>query len=413
MKRAVITGLGAVTPIGNNVNEFWKNLINGKSGAAEITRFDTTLHKTKFACEVKGFDPLQYADRQEIRKMDLYTQYAIAAADECIKDSGLDLSSCNRNKAGVILATGIGGIPTFEEEILNFGANYKNPRFSPFFITKMIPNIATGQISIRYGLHGISYSITSACSSSNNAIGNALDLIRLGRADIILAGGSEATITQSSIGGFNAMKALSTRNDSPETASRPFDKKRDGFVAGEGAGVIMIEELEHALKRGARIYCELAGYGAASDAYHVAASHPEGLGAVMAMEEALADAGLAAKDVSYVNAHATSTPVGDLSECKAIEKVFSGLLDQISISATKSMTGHLLGAAGAVEAVACIKAIASNRIPPTINLNEIDPEINPQFNFTPLKAVKKDVRVVLNNTFGFGGHTSTTVFVNI
>ena len=283
MKRAVITGLGAVTPLGNNVEDFWTNLIKGKSGAAAITKFDTTHHKTKFACEVKDFDPLQYINKQEARKMDLFTQYALAATDECMSDSGIDLETCDRNKIGVIVATGIGGMQTFEEEILAFGENGKIPRFNPFFITKMIPNMATGQISIRYGLHGMSYSIISACASSNNAIANALDLIRMGRANIIIAGGAEAPITQGSIGGFNAMKALSTRNDSPETASRPFDQMRDGFVAGEGAGIVMVEELEHALKRGAKIYCELVGYGAASDAYHVAATHPEGLGAILAM----------------------------------------------------------------------------------------------------------------------------------
>ena len=410
MKRAVITGMGAITPIGNNVNDFWENLVKGKSGAAAITKFDTTNHKTKFACEVKGFNSLQYFDKQEARKMDLYTQYAIAAADECIQDSGIKLDAIDRNRVGVIIATGIGGMLTFEEEILNFGEDKKNPRFSPFFITKMISNIATGQISIRYGLHGISYAITSACASSNNAIANALDIIRLGRANVIIAGGSEATITQGAIGGFNSMKALSTLNDSPETASRPFDKTRDGFVAGEGSGVLMIEELEHALNRGAKIYCELAGYGAASDAYHVAATHPEGLGAILAMESALADAGLTANDISYINAHATSTPVGDISECKAIEKVFGNTMNTIQISATKSMTGHLLGAAGAIESIACIKSIEHNIIPPTINLNEVDPDINSQLDFTANKALEKEVVVAINNTFGFGGHTSTTVF---
>lgn len=410
MKRAVITGLGAITPLGNNVNDFWENLVNGKSGAGAITRFDATNHKTKFACEVKGFDPLQVAEKPEARKMDLYTLFALAAADECIRDSKLDLSVANRNRIGVIVATGIGGIQTFEDEILNLAANNLNPRFSPFFITKMISNIATGHISIRYGLHGISYTISSACASSNNALANALDLIRLGRADVIITGGSEASITQSSIGGFNAMKALSTLNDSPEAASRPFDKSRDGFVAGEGAGILMVEELEHALKRGAKIYCELAGYGAASDAYHVAATHPEGLGAVLAMEGALQDAGLSIQDVSYINAHATSTPVGDISECKAIEKVFGNLMDQVHISATKSMTGHLLGAAGAIESIACIKAITDGIIPPTINLGEVDPEINQQLHFTANKAIRKEVKAALNNTFGFGGHTSSTVF---
>jgi len=410
MKRAVITGLGAVTPLGNNVEDFWTNLIKGKSGAAAITRFDTTYHKTKFACEVKDFDPLQYINKQEARKMDLFTQYALAATDECMSDSGIDLETCDRNKIGVIVATGIGGMQTFEEEILAFGENGKIPRFNPFFITKMIPNMATGQISIRYGLHGMSYSIISACASSNNAIANALDLIRMGRANIIIAGGAEAPITQGSIGGFNAMKALSTRNDSPETASRPFDQMRDGFVAGEGAGIVMVEELEHALKRGAKIYCELVGYGAASDAYHVAATHPEGLGAILAMEGALADSGLTVNDVTYINAHATSTPVGDISECKAILKVFGQSLNKIQISATKSMTGHLLGAAGAIEAIACIKSIGQSIIPPTINLNQLDAEISSQLDFTSPKAVEREISVVLNNTFGFGGHTVTTVF---
>lgn len=410
MKRAVITGLGAVTPVGNHVNEFWESLIHGKSGADFITRFDTTNHKTKFACEVKGFDPALYIEKQEARKMDLFTQYAIVAAEECIADSGLKLEHSDRNRIGVIMATGIGGIQTFEEEMLSFGEGGKIPRFSPFFITKMISNIAAGQISIRYGLHGVSYAITSACAASNNAIANALDIIRLGRADIMLAGGTESSITQAAIGGFNSMKALSTRNDLPETASRPFDVNRDGFVAGEGAGILMIEELEHALARGARIYCELAGYGAASDAYHVAATHPEGLGAVLAMEAALADAGISAGNVSYINAHATSTPVGDISECKAIVKVFEGFLDRIQISATKSMTGHLLGAAGAIESIACIKAIENALIPPTINLQEVDPLIDSRLNFTPGKACEREVVVALNNTFGFGGHTSTTVF---
>lgn len=410
MKRAVITGIGAITPIGNSVNDFWKNLVNGTSGADIITKFDTTNFKTRFACEVKNFDPTGHMERQEARKMDLYTQYAIAAADECIKDSGLDVNTVDRSKIGVIVATGIGGLQTLEDEIANHINGGSIPRFSPFFITKMIANIATGQISIRYGFQGISYTISSACASSNNAIANALDLIRLGRANILLAGGSEASITPAAIGGFNSMKALSTLNESPETASRPFDKTRDGFVAGEGAGILMIEELEHALKRGARIYCELAGYGAASDAYHVAATHPEGLGAVLAMKEALADAGLSSDDVDYINAHATSTPVGDISECIAIERVFTNSLSKINISATKSMTGHLLGAAGAIEAIACIKAIENAIIPPTINLEERDPNLNKLLNFTPLKAINKQVNVALNNTFGFGGHTSTTVF---
>ncbi|MFB6342020.1 beta-ketoacyl-ACP synthase II [Saccharicrinis sp. FJH62] len=410
MKRAVITGMGAITPIGNSVNDFWKNLLEGRSGAAPITKFDAANHKTKFACEVKNFDPLAYVTKPEARKMDLYTLYALAATEECINDSHLHIESCDLNKIGVILATGIGGMQTFEKEIMKFSENINSPRFNPFFITKMISNIAAGQISMKYGLHGVSYSVTSACASSNHAIANALDLIRLGRADIILAGGSEATITQAAIGGFNSMKALSTLNDYPAKASRPFDKTRDGFVAGEGAGVLMIEELEHARKRGAKIYCELVGYGVASDAYHVAATHPEGLGAKIAMTDALNDAKIAASDVSYINAHATSTPVGDISECIAIEHVFKDSLDQIQISSTKSMTGHLLGAAGAIEAIACIKAVEQNIVPPTINLNETDPEISPKLNLTPNNAMEKEVVVAINNTFGFGGHTSTSVF---
>jgi 3-oxoacyl-[acyl-carrier-protein] synthase II len=410
MKRAVITGIGAVTPIGNNVRDFWTNLINGISGASAITRFDTTHFKTKFACEVKGFDPLQYLEKQEVRKLDLFTLYALAATDECMKDSGLDRDKIDLNRAGVIMATGIGGMVTFEDEILTFGQSGKIPRFSPFFITKLIPNITAGQISIRYGFRGITYSIASACASSNNAIASALDLIRLGRADIVIAGGAEAPVSQACIGGFNSIKALSTLNSSPETASRPFDKTRDGFVLGEGSGVLMVEELEHALKRNAKIYCELAGYGAASDAYHVVATHPEGLGAILAMEGALVDAGMNMEDVSYINAHATSTPLGDVSEYKAIEKVFCQSLDKIQISATKSMTGHLLGAAGAIEAIVCLKSIEDNIIPPTINLKEPDAEINPKLKLTPLVACERKVMVALNNTFGFGGHTVTTIF---
>jgi len=410
MKRAVITGIGAVTPIGNNVADFWGNLKNGKSGAAAITKFDTTLHKTKFACEVKNFDPLQILDKQDARKLDLFTQYALVATNECIKDSGIDLEKVDKNMVGVIIATGMGGMSTFEDEILSFGQNGRNPRFSPFFITKMIPNIAAGQVSIRYGFHGVSYTLISACASSNNAIANALDLIRNGRTEIVIAGGSEAPIIEASIGGFNSIKALSTLNDSPESASRPFDKSRDGFVIGEGSGILMVEELEHALKRGAKIYCELAGYGAASDAYHIVATHPDGLGAILAMEGAIKDAGLTPGDVNYINAHATSTPLGDVSEYKAIEKVFNSHLTNIHVSATKSMTGHLLGGAGAIEAIACLKAIENNMIPPTINLNEPDAEINPEIDLTPLSATNHQVDVALNNTFGFGGHTVTTLF---
>ena len=410
MKRAVITGLGAVTPIGNNVKDYWANLISGKSGAAIITRIDVTNHKTKFACEVKGFDPLQYLDKSEVRRTDLSVQYTLAAIDECIKDSGLDFNLCNRNRIGTIIATGVGGIAAIEDEIVYFGQNGMIPKFSPFTITKIIPNILAGQVSIKYGLHGISYTLSSACASSNNAIANALDIIRLGRADVVFSGGSEAAISHVGLGGFNSMRALSTFNESPEKASRPFDKTRDGFVIGEGAGILMIEELEHALKRGAKIYCELVGYGAASDAYHVAISHPDGLGAILAMEGALVDAGLTPKEVTYINAHATSTPIGDISECKAIEKVFGDTLADIHVSATKSMTGHLLGAAGAIEAIACVKSIEENIIHPTINLDEVDPILNSQFDFIPHTARKVDVLVAMNNTFGFGGHTVSTIF---
>jgi len=410
MKRAVITGIGAVTPIGNTVVDFWHALLEGKSGAAPITRFDTTNHKTRFACEVKGFDPLLYLEKQEVRKMDLFSQFAIAATEQCMQDSGINLDTCDRNRIGVIVSTGIGGMITFEEEVVSFALNGKIPRFSPFFVTKMIPNISAGHISIRYGLHGISYSIASACASSNNALANALDLIRLGRADVILAGGSESPISEAAIGGFNSIKALSTLNETPQTASRPWDKTRDGFVMGEGAAVLMVEELEHALNRGANIYCELSGYGSASDAYNVVATHPEGLGAVLAMQGALADSGLSEDDVTYINAHATSTPVGDISECKAIEKVFGERLSSISISATKSATGHMLGAAGAIEAIACVKAIQTGLIHPSLNLNEVDPELNPRFDFTQHKPREREVLVALNNTFGFGGHAVTTAF---
>ncbi len=410
MKRVVITGLGALTPIGNNVNDFWNNLLLGKSGAVPITKFDSSEFKTKFACELKGFDPEQYMERREARKMDPFTQYAMAAVDECMKDSTLDLDQCDRNRIGVIWATGIGGIKTLEEEIISFSEGGRIPRYSPFFITKMIPNMAAGQISIHYGLKGVSYATVSACTSSNNAIADAYNLIRLGKADAILSGGSEAPITYTAIGGFNSMKALSVRNDAPEMASRPFDKDRDGFVMGEGAGVLLLEELEHALKRGAKIYGELGGCGFASDAYHVAATHPEGDGAVYAMKEAIREAGLTPADVDYINAHATSTPVGDLSECKAITRVFGDSVSRVSVSATKSMTGHLLGAAGAVEAIVCVKAIEKGIVPPTINLHELDAEINPRLNLTPLKPVEREVRVALNNTFGFGGHIVVSLF---
>jgi len=410
MKRVVVTGMGALTPIGNNVNDFWNNLITGKSGIKEITKFDASNFKTRFAGEVKGFDPLEIMEKNEARKKDLFSQYALAVMNECVKDSSIDLDAFDLGKFGVIWGTGIGGIQSFEDEILAFGQKMETPRFSPFFITKMISNMAAGLISIRYKLRGVSYATTSACASGNNAIVDAFNIIKLGKANIIFAGGSEACITRSGLGGFSSMKALSERNDSPETSSRPFDISRDGFIMAEGGGVLMLEELEHAKKRGAKIYCEIAGSGFASDAYHIAATHPEGIGAVVAMNDAIDEAGISPSDVDYVSTHGTSTSVGDLSECKAVCTVFENSLDKLHISATKSMTGHLLGAAGAIEAIASIKAINTGVIPPTINLNEIDPAIDKRLNLTPNKAVKKEVNVALNNTFGFGGHIFVSLF---
>ncbi len=410
MKRVVVTGLGALTPIGNNVNEFWTNLIAGKSGIAPITRFDNGPFKTKFAGEIKGFDALQYMDKSEARKMDLFAQYAMAVADECMKDANIDLTTTNLGKFGVIWGTGIGGIETFENEVIAYAQDVTKPRFSPFFITKMISNMSAGLISIRYGLRGVSYVTTSACASGNNAIVDAFNIIRLGKANVIMTGGSEACITRSGLGGFSSMKALSERNDTPELASRPFNATRDGFVMAEGGGALMLEELEHALARGAKIYCEVAGGGFGSDAYHIAATHPEGIGAVAAMRDAIEEAGLTPNDVDYVSTHGTSTPVGDLSECKAMVTVFENSLDKLHISATKSMTGHLLGAAGAIEAIACVKAITDGIIPPTINLTEVDPAIDKRLNLTPNVAVKKEVNVALNNTFGFGGHIFVSLF---
>jgi 3-oxoacyl-[acyl-carrier-protein] synthase II len=413
MKRVVITGIGTVNPLGNNINEYWNNLIKGVSGASLITKFNATHFKTKFACEVKNFDPGQYIEKSEARKMDLFTQYAIAATDQCTQDAGFNKESWNMDRMGVIWATGIGGIGTFDEVLKEYAQNMENPRFGPFFITKIIPNMASGHISIRYGILGVSYTIISACASSNSAIADAFNYIRLGKADTMIAGGSEAAICESAVGGFNGARALSTNNENYQTASKPFDKDRDGFVLGEGAGAIMLEEYEHAKKRGAKIYCELVGTGMASDAFHVTATHPDGLGAIRAMKEALNEASLLPSDVDYVNAHATATPMGDPCECKAIETVFDKSIDKLNISATKSMTGHLLGAAGVVEAIACILSIKHNKIPPTINFNELDPAINPKLNFTPNKAVDKEVKVAMNNTFGFGGHIGVTVFKKV
>lgn len=413
LKRVVVTGLGAITPIGNNVPDFWENLVNGVSGAGPITHFDPSLFKTQFACEVKGFDVTKYLDRKEARKMDLYTQYAVAVANEAVTDSGLDLENEDLNKIGVIFGAGIGGINTFEEEIAQYYMNKeKGPRFNPFFIPKMISDIAAGQISIMYGFHGPNYATCSACATSTNAIADAFNLIRLGKANVIVSGGAEAAITPGGVGGFNAMHALSTRNDDPHGASRPFSASRDGFVMGEGGGCLILEELEHAKARGAKIYAEVAGTGLSADAYHLTASHPDGLGAKLVMRNALEDAEMNPEDIDYVNVHGTSTPVGDISEAKAIKEVFGEHAFKLNISSTKSMTGHLLGAAGAVESIASILAIKYGIVPPTINHTEGDNDesIDYNLNLTFNKAQKREVKVALSNTFGFGGHNACAIF---
>lgn len=413
LKRVVVTGLGALTPIGNTVPEFWDNLVNGVSGAGPITHFDASSFKTKFACEVKGFDVTQFLDRKEARKMDLYTQYAIAVAKEAVTDSGLDIENEDLNKIGVIFGAGIGGIRTFEEEVGNYAVNKEaGPRFNPFFIPKMISDIAAGQISIIYGFHGPNFATCSACATSSNAISDAFNYIRLGKANAIVSGGSEAAIAAAGVGGFNAMHALSTRNDEPGKASRPFSASRDGFVMGEGGGCIILEELEHAKARGAKIYAEIIGAGLSADAYHLTASHPDGLGARLVMQNALEDAGLQPEEIDYINVHGTSTPVGDLSEIKAIKDVFGEHAYKLNISSTKSMTGHLLGAAGAVEAIASILAIKNGIIPPTINHAEGDNDENIDYNlnFTFNKAQQRTVNVALSNTFGFGGHNACVIF---
>lgn len=411
LKRVVVTGLGAITPLGNSAPETWESLVVGKSGAGPITLFDASKFKTQFACEVKGFDPLQHFDRKEVRKLDRYAQLAQVAADESVKDSGLDLDQLDKNRVGVIVSAGIGGLTTFESEVRDYNPE-NGPRFNPFFIPKMISDIAAGQISIKYGFHGPNYSIASACASSTNALIDACHLIRLGKANVIIAGGSEASICAAGVGGFNAMNALSTRNDAPQEASRPFSASRDGFVMGEGAACIVLEELEHALKRGARIYAELVGTGLSADAYHLTASHPDGLGAKLVMTNAIEDAGLKPEDIDYVNVHGTSTPVGDISEAKAIKDVFGEHAYKLNISSTKSMTGHLLGAAGAVEAMVCVKSVHEDIVPPTINHqdDDRDPEIDYNLNFTFNEAQKRQVRVALSNTFGFGGHNASVVF---
>ena len=413
LKRVVVTGVGAVTPLGLTAAETWQNVLSGKSGAAPITYFDTSKHKTKFACEVKGFDPLKYFDRKEARKMDLYTQYALAATAEAIENSGIDLEAIDKDEVGVVFAAGIGGISTFEQEVGYYYANQEQgPKFNPFFIPKMISDIAAGQISIQYGFHGPNFSTASACASSNNALIDAFNLIRLGKASLIFAGGAEAAITPAGVGGFNALTALSTRNDDPEGASRPFSLSRDGFVMGEGAGCIMLEELEHAKARGANILCEIAGTGLSADAYHLTATHPEGLGAILVMKRALAEAGMKPEELDYINVHGTSTPVGDISESKAIKEVFGEHAYKLNISSTKSMTGHLLGAAGAVEGIISIFAILNNVVPPTINFHEgdEDPEIDYKLNFTFNKAQQRTVNAALSNTFGFGGHNASVIF---
>ena len=415
LKRVVVTGLGAITPLGNNVEDSWENLKKGMSGAAPITHFDASQFKTQFACEVKGFNPTEYGiDRKEARKMDIYTQYAIAAAKMAIEDSGMDLDTVDKNEIGVVLGVGIGGIHTFEEEAGNYAINgpQLGPKFNPFFIPKMIADIAAGLISIDYGFHGPNYTTTSACASSTNALADAFALVRLGKANAMITGGSEAAIWASGVGGFNAMKALSTRNEEPEKASRPFSASRDGFVMGEGAGILILEELEHAKARGAKIYAEVAGVGMSADAYHITASHPEGLGAKLVMQRALKDAELKPEDIDYINVHGTSTHVGDISEAKAIKEVFGESAFKLNISSTKSMTGHLLGAAGAVESIITVLAVKNDIVPPTINHDpeDKDEEIDYNLNFTFNKAQERKIRAGLSNTFGFGGHNACAIF---
>ena len=412
LKRVVVTGLGAVTPLGNTAEETWNNLVAGVSGAAPITLFDASDFKTQFACEVKNLKVNDFIDRKEARKMDRYTQLAIIAAMQAVQDSGMDLDTEDKNRIGVIYGVGIGGIKTFEEEVGYYAQHKENgPKFNPFFIPKMIADIAAGQISIQYGFHGPNYTTTSACASSTNALADAFNLIRLGKANVIVSGGAEAAITPGGVGGFNAMHALSTRNDDPEHASRPFSASRDGFIMAEGAGCLVLEELEHAKARGAKIYAEIAGEGMSADAYHITASHPEGLGAKLVMNAALEDAGMSVNDIDYINVHGTSTHVGDISEAKAIKDVFGEQAFKLNISSTKSMTGHLLGAAGAVEAMACVMAVKNDIVPPTINHEEgdEDPEIDYNLNFTFNKAQKREVRAALSNTFGFGGHNACII----
>src|SRR5436190_14161555 len=409
LKRVVVTGLGAITPIGNTIDEYWNGLINGVSGADMITLFDASKFKTKFACEIKGFEPTAFLEKKEARKIDRFTQIALVASDQAVLDAGIDENNVNADRVGVVFASGIGGLITFQEEVMNFAKGDGTPRFNPFFIPKMILDIAAGHISMRHGFRGPNFAVVSACASSTNAMMEAFNLIRLGKADIIVTGGAESVVSEAGVGGFNAMKALSERNDDPKTASRPYDKDRDGFVMGEAAGVVIFEEYEHALKRGAKIYCEVAGGGATADAHHITAPHPEGLGAKNVMLVALEDANMQKEDIDYINTHGTSTPLGDIAEVKAILDVFGEHAYNLNVSSTKSMTGHCLGAAGVVEAIACIKSVQENIVPPTINHFTDDPELDKRLNFTFEKPQKREVRAALSNTFGFGGHNACVI----
>jgi len=408
-KRIVVTGMGALTPLGNTVDDYWNGLMNGVPGAAPITLFDASKFRTRFACEVKNFDPTQFLDKKEARKVDRFTQFALVVSDQAVTDAGLTKENINPDRIGVVLGSGIGGLITFQNEVVDFAKGDGTPRFNPFFIPKMILDIAAGQISMRHNFRGPNYAVVSACASSTNAMIDAMNLIRLGKADIIVTGGSEAVISEAGVGGFNAMKAMSERNDDPATASRPYDKDRDGFVMGEGAGILIFEELEHAKKRGARIYCEVIGGGATADAHHITAPHPDGLGAKNVMIEALKDANIQPSDVDYINTHGTSTPLGDIAETKAILEVFGSHAYELNISSTKSMTGHCLGAAGVIEAIACIKSVIHDRVPPTINHFTDDPELDQRLNFTFNKAQERPVNIALSNTFGFGGHNACVI----
>lgn len=409
LKRVVVTGIGTITPIGNNLEDYWQGLLNGISGAAPITLFDASKFKTRFACEIKGFDPTTFMEKKEARKLDRFAQLAIYASDMAVADAKISAENIDADRVGVIFASGIGGLRTFQEEMMNFAAGDGTPRFNPFFIPKMILDIAAGQISMRHGFRGPNFAVVSACASSTNGIIAAVDTIRLGKADIIISGGSEAVISEAGVGGFNSMKAMSERNDDPATASRPYDKDRDGFVMGEAAGCLVLEEYEHAVKRGAKIYCEIAGGGATADAYHLTAPHPEGLGARNVMIAALKDAGMQPDEIDYINTHGTSTPLGDGAEVKAITEVFGSHAYNLNISATKSMTGHCLGAAGVIEAIACIQSVIHDIVPPTINHFTDDPELDPKLNFTFNKPQQKIVRAALSNTFGFGGHNACVI----